>query len=193
MEAEYLRKTKETNIKVWIRLYGKGDVKLRTNIGFLNHMLELLAVWAGFDIEIEATGDIEIDAHHTIEDVGLTLGEAFYKALEDKTDIARVGWGQVPMDESLCEAIVDLSGRPYLVYKNDQILPDLIFGEEKDVWREFFKSFCFKAKMNLHIIFHYGTNGHHLIESCFKSVGLALRSALKRNRKGVLSTKGVLE
>ncbi len=193
MEAECYRKTKETDVKVKINLYGSGKLKVNTNIGFLDHMLELLGLWANFDLFVEARGDIKIDTHHTVEDIGITLGKAMYKALGDKSKIARVGSGKVPMDEALCEVIVDLSGRPYFVYKNSELLPSVIFGEEKDIWREFLKSLCFEAKMNLHVIFHYGKNGHHLIESCFKSLGIALKEALKKERDFLLSTKGVLE
>ena len=193
MKVELCRKTKETYVKVKLDVYGTGKVNINTDVGYINHMLELLGVWANFDLDLEAKGDIEVDVHHTLEDIGLTLGEAFSSSLKDKKGIARVGWAKVPMDEALCEAVVDISGRPYLVYKNSEILPPMIFGEEKDVWREFFKSFCFRAKINLHILFHYGQNGHHLVESCFKAVGIALKNAITKERDYLLSTKGVIE
>ncbi len=193
MEVELCRKTKETNIKVKLNVYGSGKVNIDTDVGYINHMLELLGVWANFDLNLEAKGDIDVDVHHTLEDIGLTLGEAFSNSLKDKEGIARVGWAKVPMDDALCEAVVDISGRPYLIYKNSKILPNIIFGEEKDIWREFFKSFCFRAKINLHILFHYGQNGHHLVESCFKAVGIALKKAISKEREYLLSTKGVIE
>ncbi|MFW6315247.1 MAG: imidazoleglycerol-phosphate dehydratase, partial [Desulfohalobiaceae bacterium] len=118
--------------------------------------------------------------------------EALRRAIGDKAGLTRVGWAKMPMDEALSEAIVDISGRPYLVYQ-DQILPQLIFGQEKDLWREFFKSFAFRAGLNLHIIFHYGQNGHHLLESAFKACGLALAQALQRQQGGMRSSKGSLD
>ena len=155
-------------------------------------MLTLLAYWAGFDLTIACKGDVEVDGHHTLEDVGLCLGEALATALGDKSGIARVGWAYVPMDESLARVVVDLSGRPYLVYRDD-CLPHIIGGEEKDLYREFFKSVAFRAGMNLHIHFEYGLNGHHLLEAGFKAVGLALARAVGPGRAGAFSTKGSLD
>jgi imidazoleglycerol-phosphate dehydratase len=155
-------------------------------------MLDLLAYWAGFDLRLECSGDMEIDAHHTLEDLGLCLGEALNRALGERKGINRVGWAGVPMDDALVQASVDLSGRPYLVYR-ENCLPEIIAGQEKDVWREFFKSLTVGAGMNLHLDFCYGQNGHHLLESAFKSVGLALRQAVEQNSRGDYSTKGVIE
>ncbi|MFW5993488.1 MAG: imidazoleglycerol-phosphate dehydratase HisB [Desulfohalobiaceae bacterium] len=190
--ADYSRQTKETDIKVKLDLDGESKVQVQTGLGWADHMLHLLGFWAGFDMEVQAQGDLEVDGHHTLEDAGLCLGEALHRAIGDKAGLTRVGWAKMPMDEALSEAIVDISGRPYLVYQ-DQILPQLIFGQEKDLWREFFKSFAFRAGLNLHIIFHYGQNGHHLLESAFKACGLALAQALQRQQGGMRSSKGSLD
>ncbi|MCF8039195.1 MAG: imidazoleglycerol-phosphate dehydratase HisB [Desulfohalobiaceae bacterium] len=192
LQAEYSRETKETRIQVKIALRGSGQVQIKTGLGFADHMLTLLGFWAGFDLELTAEGDLEVDAHHTLEDTGLCLGETLSRAIGDKSGLTRVGWARVPMDEALSEVAIDISGRPYLVY-HDQILPDTIFNQEKDLWREFFKSLAFRAGMNLHINFCYGRNGHHLIESACKGVGLSLRQALAPDRSGILSTKGRLD
>ena len=195
--AVIARTTKETDIRLELVLDGSGATDISTGIGFADHMLTLLAYWAGFDLKIACTGDLEVDGHHTLEDVGLCLGEALATALGDKSGIARVGWAFVPMDESLARVVVDLSGRPYLVYRDD-CLPHAIGGEEKDLYREFFKSVSYKAGMNLHIDFEYGLNGHHLLEAGFKAAGLALAMATgpaahPAKRAGAFSTKGSLD
>lgn len=187
------RQTRETDIRAELRLDGEGKVDVSTGFGFADHMLTLLAFWAGFDLTLRCKGDLQIDAHHSLEDVGLVLGQALLDALGGKEGIERVGLAKVPMDEALSEVCVDISGRPYFVYLGDELLPPVIAGEEKDVWREFLKSFAYKAQINLHIRFEYGTNGHHLLESVFKGIGLALRGAVRRTRKGVTSTKGSLD
>ena len=191
-KAEYERTTKETRIKVGLVLDGEGKTEIETGMGFVNHMLTLTAFWAGFDLKLQCDGDLEVDAHHSVEDIGLCLGEVLRKALGDRAGINRVGFARVPMDDSLTEVVVDISGRPYLVYQDD-VVPALVAGEEKDVWREFFKSVAFQAKMNLHINFLYGLNGHHLLESACKGFGLALRQAVAITRVGVPSTKGSLD
>jgi imidazoleglycerol-phosphate dehydratase len=183
------RTTKETSIKLELVLDGSGATHIQTGVGFADHMLHLLAFWADFDLNLTCAGDLHIDAHHSLEDVGLTLGKALAEALGDKAGIVRLGSAVVPMDEALVEVVLDLSGRPYLVY-NDEPLPALIAGEEKDVWREFFKSLAQEARMNLHIHYRYGRNGHHLVEGAFKALGMALRQAVSRTRTGVPSTKG---
>ena len=190
--AQYTRETRETRISVELNIYGQQQIQINTGLGFADHMLTLLAFWAGFDLQISARGDLEVDAHHTLEDVGLCLGETLSRALTDKSGLARVGWARVPMDEALAEVVIDLSGRPYLVYQ-DEILPALIFHQEKDLWREFFKSLAFRAKMNLHITYCYGLNGHHLLESACKGLGLCLRQALCPDQSGIRSTKGSLD
>lgn len=183
------RTTKETSIHLELVLDGSGATHIQTGVGFADHMLHLLSFWAVFDLNLTCAGDLHIDAHHSLEDVGLTLGQALADALGDKAGIVRVGSAVVPMDEALVEVVVDLSGRPYLVYA-DEPLPALIAGEEKDVWREFFKSMAQEARMNLHVQYRYGRNGHHLVEGAFKALGLALRQAVSRTRTGVPSTKG---
>jgi imidazoleglycerol-phosphate dehydratase len=154
-------------------------------------MLHLFAFWAGFDLDMTATGDLHVDAHHTVEDCGLCLGRALYEATGDKQGLARIGWAKVPMDEALAEAVLDLSGRPYLVYR-ETVLPAVIFGMEKDIWREFFKSLADQARMNLHIDLAYGENGHHLIEAACKGLGLALGQAVQLRGDTLPSTKGAL-
>ncbi len=190
--ATLTRRTKETDISLTLCLDGEGRTEISTGVGFADHMLTLLAFWAGWDLTLACRGDLEVDAHHTVEDVGLSLGEALAEALGDKAGVARVACARVPMDEALAEAVVDLSGRPYLVYADDPV-PAQVAGEEKDVWREFFKSLAFKARMNLHLRCEYGTNGHHLLEAAFKALGLALKQASARSGSRVPSTKGSLD
>jgi imidazoleglycerol-phosphate dehydratase len=186
------RTTKETDIRVELCLEGAGESAIATGLGFADHMLTLMTFWAGFDLKLSCKGDLEVDAHHSLEDIGLSLGQALAEALGDKAGIARVASAKVPMDEALAEVVVDLSGRPYLVY-GDDLLPALVAGEEKDVWREFFKSLAQRAGMNLHIRYEYGKNGHHLLEAAFKALGLALRQAVQVCRTGVTSTKGSVD
>ena len=186
------RETRETKISVTVNLDGAGTCHVRTGFGFADHMLELMGHWAGFDLEISCVGDMHIDAHHSLEDVGLCLGSALNSALGDRKGIARVGCAKVPMDEALTEVCLDLSGRSFLVYEED-VLPAVIAGQEKDLWREFLKSLAAKAGMNLHVRMFYGMNGHHLLESVFKGLGLALRQAVRVERESVLSTKGGLD
>ncbi|QJB57301.1 imidazoleglycerol-phosphate dehydratase HisB [Pseudodesulfovibrio sp. zrk46] len=191
-KATVERTTNETDIKLSLNLEGEGRVNVDTGVGFADHMLTLFAFWAGFDLDLTCKGDLEIDSHHTLEDIGLCLGQALSEALGDKKGIVRVASAKVPMDEALAEVVIDISGRPYIVY-NDELLPAIIAGDEKDVWREFLKSFAFKAGMNLHVKFEYGQNGHHLLEAAFKAMGIALGQASRIGRKGVSSTKGSLD
>ncbi|MFW5791239.1 MAG: imidazoleglycerol-phosphate dehydratase HisB [Desulfohalobiaceae bacterium] len=186
------RETKETSISLALNLDGQGVVSVDTGWGFADHMLTLTAFWAGFDLELSCKGDVHVDAHHSMEDIGLTLGRAFYEALGDKKGINRIGFARVPMDEAMAEVALDISGRPYLVY-DDGPLPGLIAGEEGDVWREFFKSLAFKAQMNLHIRYLYGKNSHHLLESACKGLGLSLAQGAALRHDRILSTKGCLE
>lgn len=190
-KAQVTRSTKETSIELELDLDGQGLAEVSTGVGFADHMLTLLAFWSGMDIKLFCKGDLHVDAHHTLEDVGLCLGQAIGEALGDKAGINRVGQARFPLDEALSEVVVDLSGRAYLVY-DDDLLPALVAGEEKDVWREFFKSLANKCQMNLHVRMLYGKNGHHLLESAFKALGVALRQAVARDRAGVPSTKGSL-
>ena len=188
----YARDTRETRVKVELSLDGTGQASVDTGFGFADHMLTLLAFWAGFDLTLACRGDLEVDAHHSLEDVAICLGEALRQALGDRIGIARVGQAKVPMDEALCEVVLDLSGRAYLVYRED-VLPPVIAGEDKDLWREFMKSLAHSAHMNLHVHFAYGQNGHHLVEAAFKALGLALRQATTVTGARVPSTKGSLD
>jgi imidazoleglycerol-phosphate dehydratase len=167
-------------------------VDVTTGFGLGDHMLTLLAFWAGFDLTLACAGDLNVDAHHTMEDAGLCLGQALSQALGDKVGIARTASFRVPMDEALAEVSLDLSGRPFLVCQGQECLPPVLAGEERDLWREFFKSLAAGAGMNLHIRFLYGQNGHHLLESACKGLGLALGAAVARTRTTILSTKGSL-
>lgn len=191
--AEKHRKSAETQITLSVNLDGEGKSRIKTGFGMLDHLLVLLSFWSGIDIEIDCNGDLEVDAHHTVEDTGLMLGSAFLEALGDRIGIARTGFAKVPMDEAMAEAAIDLSGRPWLEWRGDDLLPPVIAGEEKDVWREFFKSFAAGGRLNLHITFLYGKNGHHLLESAIKGMGLALKNAIRIESSRVSSSKGGLD
>lgn len=192
-QATIARKTSETDISLTLNLDGAGKVSVKTGYGFADHMLTLLAFWARFDLDLQCAGDLHIDAHHTVEDTALCLGQALLEALGDRKGIARVGNAKVPMDESIADVAVDLSGRPYLVFRGEELLPGTIAGEERALWSEFFKSFATGARMNLHVSLLYGTNGHHLLESACKGLGLALRDAVSLSGSTLPSTKGRLD
>jgi imidazoleglycerol-phosphate dehydratase len=192
--ASTTRKTKETEITVELRIDGNGDADISTPVPFFGHMLELAAKHGLLDLKVRAQGDIEVDAHHTVEDVGITLGESLKKALGDKKGIVRYGSAVVPMNESLAEVSVDLSGRAHLVYNVD--LPRDKVGEfDVELTEEFFRSFATSSASTLHITLRYGTNVHHSIEAIFKAFGRALDAATSFDErvKGVPSTKGTLE
>jgi imidazoleglycerol-phosphate dehydratase len=187
------RVTKETRIKLSLEVDGKGDVKICTSVPFLDHMLNLFARHGLFDLEVEACGDIDIDFHHTVEDIGIVLGEAFKQALGDKKGIRRYGQATVPMDETLASVAIDISGRSYLVYH--VALPKVKIGEfDVELAREFFQAFANHCGLNLHINVMYGENVHHIIEACFKAVARAMDIATQLDPRveGVMSTKGVL-
>ncbi len=192
-KAEITRKTTETNVSLTLDLDGEGKYKVSSPAPFLNHMLELFSRHGLFDLTLEATGDSDIDLHHTVEDIGICLGDAVDKALGDKSGITRYGTSTVPMDEALATVVVDLSGRPFLVYEVE-------FGSDKvgefdlELFEEFFKSFANHAKANVHVVIHHGKNAHHMAESCFKAFARALSDAVRIDPriKGVLSTKGKL-
>lgn len=192
-KAKVERATSEVKVKVDINLDGKGTFEIDTGIPFFNHMLSQLAKHGYFDLKISALGDLDVDFHHTVEDVGLALGDAFLKALGDKKSIRRFGEAFVPFDETLAFASVDLSGRPYLVYKVK--VPKSKVGEfDLELGEEFFKSFSNTLMCNLHIELKYGDNLHHMIEAIFKAVGRALDIATRIDpRSGdIPSTKGKL-
>ena len=191
--ATLSRSTGETSVRLELRLDGTGETTVSTGFGMLDHMLTLTAFWARFDLSLTCSGDMHVDAHHTTEDVALCLGRALRDALGDRKGIARTGWARVPMDEALADVTVDLSGRPWLEFRGDELLPPVIAGEEKDVWREFYKALASAAQCNLHISFQYGKNGHHLLESAAKGLGLALAQAVRRSDDRMPSTKGSLD
>lgn len=192
-KAEKIRQTRETQISMSINLDGNAPSEIHTGVGMLDHLLDLMMHWAGFQLILTCSGDLDIDAHHTVEDVGLVTGSALLEALGEKIGINRWGFGKIPMDEALAEVNIDLSGRPWLEWRNDELLPPMIAREEKDVWREFFKAFASTARMNLHINFLYGKNGHHLLESAAKGLGAALKQAVFREGSIIKSTKGGLD
>lgn len=191
--AKIERKSKETDINLSLNIDGTGKTEISSGFGLLDHFLTLLAFWGEFDLILSCKGDTYIDNHHTAEDIGLCLGSALLEAMGDKVGIVRVGNAKVPMDEALTEISLDLSGRAWIEWRNDEILPPILAQEESDIWREFYKAFAFSAKCNLHVNFLYGKNGHHLLESVAKGVGLALKQALKIESKRISSTKGLLD
>lgn len=186
------RKTKETEIKVKWLIEGKGEYKIATGIPFFDHMLQLFAMHGLFDLQIEAEGDIEIDHHHLVEDVGISMGRAFREAIKDMAGLKRYGYAVTPMDEALSMVAIDISGRPYLVWKGR--LTGTIGQFDVAVVKEFFKAFTNEARLALHMNLFYGENLHHKVEAIFKSFGRALKEAATRDDaiKGVRSTKGVL-
>jgi len=192
-KASIERVTKETQIRLSLDLDGKGKAKICTSVPFLDHMLDLFTRHGLFDMEVEAKGDIDIDFHHTVEDIGIVLGQAFKEALGDKKGIHRYGQATVPMDETLAAVAIDLSGRPYLVY-NVRIAKVKIGEFDVELVREFFQAFVNNCGANLHINVMYGENVHHILEACFKAAARALDQATRVDPRieGVLSTKGKL-
>lgn len=190
-KATLRRTTGETDISISLTIDGTGRFEGTSGIGFFDHMLHLLARHSGMDIYLTCQGDLDVDNHHTIEDIGITLGEVFEKALGDKKGIHRYGCFFCPMDETLSRIVLDLSGRSYLVFDVD-IPVEQIGSFETEMTREFFLAFANNAKMNLHMATLYGVNGHHIVESLFKGIGHALKEAVTIEGDTVLSTKGVL-
>ena len=191
--AQLARQTKETKIELSLDLDGKGRASAQTGVGFFDHMLDLLARHSLIDLTVAAQGDLQVDAHHTVEDVGIVLGQALDKALGDKRGIHRYGWAMVPMDETLAQVAVDLSGRPAFVYQVSYTGPTIgTFPVE--LVEEFWKSVATNARMNLHVLVPYGTNNHHIAEAIFKAVAKALRQAVTHDPRNddVPSTKGSL-
>ncbi|MEM8875078.1 MAG: imidazoleglycerol-phosphate dehydratase HisB [Planctomycetota bacterium] len=192
--ASIQRTTGETDVRIELDLDGTGQSTLATGVGFFDHMLDLLARHALIDLTVEAKGDLHVDAHHTVEDVGLALGQALLQAIGDKAGIRRYGSAKVPMDEALAEAIIDLSGRPAHVLTVD-FVGTTIGDFPVELVREFWKSFANAGKLNLHQHAPYGDNDHHLAEAIWKSTAVALRAAVEHDpRRGsdVPSTKGTL-
>jgi imidazoleglycerol-phosphate dehydratase len=191
--AEITRKTKETDIRVVLGLDGSGKSRIATGVPFLDHMLELFAKHSLFDLEVACRGDVHIDDHHSVEDTAICLGRAFREAIGDKSGMTRFGAAMVPMDETLARAVVDLSGRAYLVY-HVKTTRTKIGTFATELAEHFWHSFAEHCKCNLHIEVFYGRNQHHIIEAVFKATARALAeaTALDRRIKGVLSTKGTL-
>jgi imidazoleglycerol-phosphate dehydratase len=187
------RKTKETEIVASIDLEGTGKAEIETGMPFFNHMLDSFCRHGLFDIKLQARGDLEVDYHHTVEDVGLALGEAFKTALGDKQGIRRFGEASCPLDETLAKVVIDLSGRPYLSY-NVKIRPGRVGSFDTDLPHEFYAAFTNQLGMNLHIDVIRGENPHHIIEACFKAFARAMDMAtgFDERIRGVLSTKGSL-
>lgn len=187
------RVTKETQIKLKVNIDGHGRAKLSTGIPFLEHMLTLMAAHGKLDLTIAASGDLEVDQHHLVEDIGIALGQAIAKALGDKKRIVRYGWCVTPMDESLVHTAIDISGRPYLAY-NLKIRQKRLGSFDTELVPEFFRGLTNALSMTLHIDQRAGGNSHHLVEAAFKGIGRALRQALAIDprEKGVPSTKGLL-
>ncbi len=193
-KAQVVRKTKETDITLSLNLDGKGIYDVRTSIPFLDHMLSLFTRHGLFDLKINAKGDIEIDYHHTVEDVGICLGDALKKALGGKTGIKRYGSATVPMDEAIASAAIDISERPYLVYKTTLPRKGKIKNFDADLIEDFFQAVVSRSGITLHVSAPYGRNIHHIIEAVFKAFGRALCEAVRIDAriKGVMSTKGRL-
>jgi len=190
-EAFLERETNETAVKAKINLDEPGQNDIKTGIGFFDHMLDLFAFRAGMALNVSCRGDLEIDGHHTAEDVGIVLGQAIAKALGNKDGISRYGEAAIPMDESLAQCVMDISGRPYLVFLAE--FPDQRVGEfETGITEEFFRALALHCGITLHIRIVYGKNTHHMIEAIFKAFGCALKQAVSLTWKGVPSTKGVL-
>jgi len=193
-KAKVERKTKETAISVELNIDGTGQYEVKTGVGFLDHMLEQLSRHSLMDLKLVAKGDLHIDAHHTTEDTGIAIGEAFSKALGDRKGITRYAHTYIPMDETLSRVAIDISGRPYFIWKVEFSKPKL--GEmDTELFREWFQAFAFAAGATLHIENLYGVNNHHIIESCYKGLARSLRVAATidpRKSDEIPSTKGTL-
>ena len=193
-QARVERKTKETEVSVTLNVDGAGASKVATPIPFFSHMLEAWSKHGLMDLGVEATGDVEVDIHHTVEDVGIVLGQALRQALGERKGIVRYGHAVVPMDEALVAASVDISGRPFLVF-NVPVARTRVSNFDLDMLQEFFRALAFNAEITLHVTMHYGHNLHHITEAVFKAVGRALAEASRINPRIadlVPSTKGRL-
>jgi imidazoleglycerol-phosphate dehydratase len=192
--AKIERKTKETDIKLALNLDGKGQYSINTSIPFFDHMLSLMCKHGIFDMKLKAKGDIEIDYHHTVEDIGIVFGKAVKQALGDMKGISRFGQTTVPMDEALASVSIDISGRPYLVYKVAFLKKSKIKNFDPDLIEDFLQAFVSNSGITLHVESPYGRNTHHIIEAVFKALGRALRNAvyIDPRIKGIPTTKGQL-
>ncbi len=191
--SEISRKTNETDISLGFNIDGSGKAEIETGIGFFDHMLNLFARHGLFDLKVKAVGDLHVDSHHTVEDVGIVLGQALKEALGDKRSIKRYGSSYLPMDETLALAVVDLGGRPFLAF-DATFTSDKVGEMDTELVEEFFRAVVFNAGINLHIKVFYGSNSHHIIEAIFKAFGRALDEAtlVDERIKGVMSTKGTI-
>ena len=188
--AAIRRTTKETDVEIKLSL-DEGEVRVSTGIGFFDHMLTALAFYAGWGLELTVKGDLEVDGHHTVEDTGIVLGQALKEALGDRKGIRRFGSAFVPMDEALCFTALDFSNRPYLVFDAD--MPQPMIGDyDACLTVEFMRALAMNAGLTLHQKCHYGANAHHITEGLFKSLGLAVKDAVRVEGAAVVSTKGVL-
>jgi len=191
-KAEIKRTTKETDILLALDLDGSGKAEISTGIGFFDHMLTAFAVHSGIDLKVTCKGDLEVDGHHTVEDVGIALGQAFLEAVGDKAGIERYGSFMLPMDESLALAAIDISGRPYLVFDAAFTAP-MIGDYDTQLTEEFWRAFAMNSKTTLHIKLMYGANDHHKAEAIYKAAAHAIKAAIAKNKDGaLLSTKGCL-
>lgn len=191
--ASVSRKTNETDINLTINIDGEGKRNIDTGVPFLDHMIDLFTKHGFMDLDLKCVGDVHIDAHHTVEDIGIVLGEAFNTALGDKAGIVRYATEFTPMDEALSMISLDISGRPFLHF-NVEYTRDKVGDFDVELCEEFFRAFAYNAKVTLHVNLNYGQNNHHIIESLFKGLGRAINNATEKKDsiKGVLSTKGVL-
>lgn len=192
-KKEITRATAETSIKLDFDIDGSGETDIKTGVGFFDHMLTLFTKHGLFDLKVDCDGDIEVDQHHTVEDIGIVLGQAFNESIGTKEGIDRYATISIPMDEALSTVSIDISGRPFFVY-NVEGLKDKVGEFDTELVEEFFQAFVSHAKVTLHINLQYGKNSHHIIESIFKAFGRALSAASKINPdvKGIPSTKGML-
>jgi len=185
------RKTKETDIEVQMDIYGSGKTNISTGIGFFDHMLSALALHASWDLDLSVNGDLNVDGHHTVEDVGIVLGQTFHNFISIKEGLKRYGYFSVPMDEALATANVDLSGRPYLVFSSE-FRADKIGDLDTQLIIEFFRAFAMNAQITLHLMLEYGENDHHKAEALFKAFAHSIRIATEKTGDRLLSTKGTL-
>lgn len=188
--AQLTRTTKETDIRLALSLEG-GPVEIHTGIGFFDHMLTAFAFYGGLGLQIDAKGDLEVDGHHTVEDVGIVLGQAIRQALGDRKGLRRFASAFIPMDEALCFTALDFSNRPFLVFDAEMPQP-IIGGYDSCLTEEFMRAFAVNSGLTLHMKCHYGKNAHHITEALFKSLGVAVKEAVQITGTGVTSTKGVL-
>jgi imidazoleglycerol-phosphate dehydratase len=193
--ASITRKTTETDIRIRLQLDGRGEHTIATGMPFLDHMLAQVARHGHFDLTVEASGDLQVDFHHTVEDLGIALGEAISQALGDRAGIERYGAARVPMDDALASVVVDLSGRPFLVFQAPQLKGERVGDFDLDLMREFFQGLASHLRANLHVQVEYGQNLHHMVEAAYKALGRALDQATSLDPRlvGVVpSTKGSL-